>query len=323
MSAISKKRELERRGITIIDGVMLVDQVLEHMPEALRVNMDIQYRMRLAEDSNIIKEARAFGGKSDIRVDAIYVDLSLGYHDVLFDQLAHHRSIESPIVIDSSQADIDKCKSICVQIVGRAPPVHEYIRTSLISSDVAMAVHVRLKKREEQLEAEIHAHKIRLYSTTDKLAADHINNKLLKLDRSLLNLRERKIFELDILPVMHIVQKQCANYLRQFHELVEGGELKSEAVKNIIARGIALRNNIQLLLDNNVIYNHWPSIGDVTSKDAESVVRGSIKSGSLLNLRHCVFITGGAGTGKTTLLRHLSRIIAQIDKKKLPVFLPL
>lgn len=77
-SAIEQIRELERREVTIIDGSVLVDLVLKHMPEALeQLDDELSYRMRLAKDADRILESSAFGLREDLSLDSIYVDLSV------------------------------------------------------------------------------------------------------------------------------------------------------------------------------------------------------------------------------------------------------
>jgi len=79
-SAIQQVRELERREITIIDGPLLVDQVLHFMPEAVtELDIELRYRMQLAKSADRIVESSAFDLRKDLSLDDIYVDLSMMY----------------------------------------------------------------------------------------------------------------------------------------------------------------------------------------------------------------------------------------------------
>ena len=79
-SALYQLQDLERREITIIDGPILVDQILQYMPTFLsHFSMDLNYRVHLLQSVNAIPESSVFNLESELRLDNIYVDVSLGF----------------------------------------------------------------------------------------------------------------------------------------------------------------------------------------------------------------------------------------------------
>ena len=77
-SAIQQVAELERREITIIDGPMLLDLVLQKMPNAIpEIGPEVIYRMRLAQVADRIPESTAFGLEEDLSLDNMYVDVEV------------------------------------------------------------------------------------------------------------------------------------------------------------------------------------------------------------------------------------------------------
>lgn len=76
--------------VNLIDGELLVDLIQEHMQEILaRFDLELQYRVRIAQLSNRIPESiRAFDLKEELRLEDIYVDASMEYHEPLLDRFS-------------------------------------------------------------------------------------------------------------------------------------------------------------------------------------------------------------------------------------------
>lgn len=79
-SAIEQVRDLERREVTIIDGPILVDLVLSHMPEAITdLDAQLRYRLHLARAANRIPELSVLGSKEEPSLEELFVELSATY----------------------------------------------------------------------------------------------------------------------------------------------------------------------------------------------------------------------------------------------------
>ena len=78
-SALSKLKELEKRGLLIIDGKKLAEEVQANLPSVLsHLSRDTQYRISIEKSVGIVKESSlAFGLTRDLDLDSIYVDIQL------------------------------------------------------------------------------------------------------------------------------------------------------------------------------------------------------------------------------------------------------
>lgn len=74
-SAMAQHGELARHQVTILDGLQLAEQAALLIPEELTaLRQDLGYRLKMAQDLNLIPEAKAFGIHRDLYVDELYVE---------------------------------------------------------------------------------------------------------------------------------------------------------------------------------------------------------------------------------------------------------
>jgi Restriction endonuclease/NACHT domain len=82
--------EAELRGLTIVDGTRLAEEIREHLPDAiLKLSMEAQYRTNFSRSASVIHEsAIAYELSENLSIDNIYVDTSLSDLDSEFWRLA-------------------------------------------------------------------------------------------------------------------------------------------------------------------------------------------------------------------------------------------
>src|SRR5688572_25498250 len=78
-SSLSKLKTLEKRGLRIIDGKRLTDEVQANLPSVLsHLSRDTQYAISVEKSVNVLKESSlAFGLTRDLDLDSTYVELRL------------------------------------------------------------------------------------------------------------------------------------------------------------------------------------------------------------------------------------------------------
>jgi hypothetical protein len=82
--------ESELRGLTIVDGTRLAEEIREHLPDAiLKLSMEAQYRTNFSCSASVIHEsAIAYELSESLSIDNIYVETSLSDQDADFWRLA-------------------------------------------------------------------------------------------------------------------------------------------------------------------------------------------------------------------------------------------
>lgn len=79
-ASLTQIKDLERRELTIIDGPILIDQILEYMPSVVtEFSMETQYRLRVRSTADKIVESTAFGLPEPLQLHKIYVELDLSF----------------------------------------------------------------------------------------------------------------------------------------------------------------------------------------------------------------------------------------------------
>lgn len=102
-------RRLELRNVVVLDGISLVDQIRDHMPEAIDVfSMSTQYSMRLAKSLNRITEAAVAFDQDELELNNIYVSTSLSQSQAMLHLLATGKARPiGPQVIVADEEDIE------------------------------------------------------------------------------------------------------------------------------------------------------------------------------------------------------------------------
>jgi Cdc6-like AAA superfamily ATPase len=305
-SAISRISELERREITIIDGPLLVDQVMKFIPETVEnFSADLRYRMQLAESVNRISESRAFGISNDLILDQIYVDLSLGPRGLDLSKIATLNSgisIDS-IVVSASPKALNDLKSVFRRF---APSASAYLEPPSSSKEMMR------KKEESKLQKQIK--KLEM-----KIIQSKIDSEKRKLKENLEVLKNCRIIEVNISPILNALQKKSISFITEFN--LNRYSQDSSIFTKTIRKGIKTHNEISLIDTSTIIKEHLINYLEIFFDKMNNISEEYLAVESLLKIDHAIFLRGAPGAGKTTILRRLSKQVADSHKNEFPILL--
>ena len=122
-SAITTIQDLQRYDITIIDGPILLSEILKYSPELLhQLSFEMHYRIRFQKFTNVIREAAAFERKGRLFLDDLFVSPSLGHNTIGF-HYAANQSLPSrgDLIIQTSKCYLAEFISV-IKNWGIDPP---------------------------------------------------------------------------------------------------------------------------------------------------------------------------------------------------------
>jgi energy-coupling factor transporter ATP-binding protein EcfA2 len=167
-SAIEQVRDLERREITIIDGVILVDLVLNFMPDAVtELDPQLRYRVHSAKAADRIPESNVFGVRTDLSLDEIFVEISLVYGKTPFGLSTRKRMrAEGPRITVAPSKQLIRLRSLYRKWVRGAPKIWVPPRRRLSGKEMQQYVGLQGEIAEIDLEPLLEAidSKLRSYS---------------------------------------------------------------------------------------------------------------------------------------------------------------
>lgn len=305
-SAISKQKDLERREITIIDGPLLVDEVLSCIPEAIHnINAEYKYRILLADTANRIAESRAFGIGNDLKVEDIYVKINLNYGPNSFLSLdSNTLKKEKADYIIANPEEINSMKSI----------VFDWDMDTHFWKVEKEETNFEVRKLRRTLNQKIAA-KIKRLDDQENLIEDDKTRK--DLEKSISELKKSDVYRFDFNLLYEHILIHFEIYKSDYLDINKRTD--TQRITQIIIKGIKYNNLFDRLKGNPLISRHcrgfYNELNQVDSKQIE------ISSQTLLKFNHPVIIRGNPGSGKTTLLRKLSQEMAKENSDQLPVLL--
>jgi hypothetical protein len=308
-SARGRMRGLVQREIAVVDGPLLADQIMQYLPDALaHVSAETRYRIRLAEAANLVRESQALGACGDLTIANLYVDPTLGsgawnLQAIAAGRVAPHDSCVALV----HPRDVEEFDSACAQALPSKrsilwiPPRADHVQQSkiLAANSMLKAEQDAARKRVRELDA----------MRTNPPEARRLRDRLSFLEES-------RVAEIDIRPVWRSLARQSRSYCELMREHSKASRLR---LTDAVRKCIALYTTIDAIAGTVLAQANWYSLYDASNLGAypEETFRPS----DLLNIKHAVFLTGGPGSGKTTLVRHLARETAQGGRDELPVLL--
>lgn len=316
-SALSQLQDLERREITIIDGPLLVDQILQFMPQVLSsLSAEVRYRINLARDANKVAEAAsAFGLSEDLLLDNICVDLHLNAtRDAALAQLAHAtRDTWGPNISIVHGKTVPLITQYCEQwnihpVPAREPPSERPKTRALV----------------HRLTATLNERRARIQRLIDAMLTGRARNdpkRLASLRLRAQSLAEQRVVEVDWMALMGPMVTDSQKYLQGLRSIAEPHITVEEATA--VAR-IGQRVTAQYKIISNIpaVRQRLNALPQEQSATAALLLPASLLAKLKLPM---ILIVGPAGSGKTTLLRRLATVLARDNRPgaDIPVFVRL
>ncbi|MEM7396701.1 MAG: hypothetical protein AAF492_30595, partial [Verrucomicrobiota bacterium] len=328
--------EQERMQVDLIDGKLLAELVLEDIPEVLmNMSMHTQYRVAVAETANVIKEAPAYGCHHELRLDDIYVDVEVGQQSAILEKIANHRvNRMGTMILSSPKKNIVKLMAACWKW-GEGPVLHNPPQDELLAGDeelrrrysaIRSRINSRIRRRKDDisgLNRELRQQE-KLNKEKGRKLSDLIDDTKVKLKKKrteLKELEELQVIELNLDGVLVEIQNQVVAYFKTFAEL-DLKTITDEELFEILEEGKRISRNIDVFVDTELFGEHWVSIViDQPHREDEHSYRASLPAEMILKIGGGVFIQGGPGSGKTTLMRHMTRSVARDASDTLPILI--
>lgn len=349
-SAINQLRETERREITVIDGPILMDQLLKHkMIDVIRTigGMELQYRTQFALAVGRIPESHVFGVPEGLELDQVYVEMALEQE---YEDLARPLQIKTSSggtkILTGMPKEIRAFDSCCRiwDISGVwCPPRRASARR-------AANARAALKRRKNLLRERIKK------LEEARIAVDHLGRRkeevlsskersLLKRSRRILEQRaydldhkrtrtitemlgdlarigQLKVFEFDSDALLRTIRNELRMYVHDLSRLATQ-DLAERECTAIIRRGIQLAGKISNTKAVTHLRNLWWAEGENGRSDGakSSEALPDIPADKLAKIKVPAYVVGPPGSGKTTLLRRLAQSFARNPDADLPILL--
>lgn len=283
-SALAALKRLEKRGLRIIDGMKLLEEVEANLPAILsHISRDTRYSISLDKSVGLIKESSlAFGLTRDLDLDSIYVDMQLTTSGGLIDILSF-------------------------------PPQKPDAKIFLCGSRDARILEAHFKKWSPTKQA--------FFSPPRNRSASQ--NKIERLKRQSKDVSESAIVEADLCPVVSNLQKIIRSNHETIATLLNTTPSSSEKLTRAVKEGISLANDISHFRDFAPIRINWPKFSHFAAASKLPNTLPPFSPKALLKIDAPIFVTGPPGAGKTTMLRRLAQELARERTKQLPLFVPL
>lgn len=287
-SAIQQVRELERREITIVDGPLLVDQVLRLMPEAItELDPELRYRTQVAQSADRIVESSAFGLRDDLSLDLVYVDTTATYAwSPLTQDYVRKDRIRLAAVTATELDALTKC-------VGAWCPLEEVVWNPP-RAEIKPEMRKQLLLERKQLFSD--------FETQEDL----------------------HIIEVDCGRLIESAVSQINEYADALADIANALENKQK-LDSLVDRGICLGKHLAELSRVSFVQREWPIIGRPTLMAAisQDIDSPCFSVSVLEKVNHPVFVVGEPGSGKTTLVRRMCQCIARSSQTVLPIYIDL
>jgi hypothetical protein len=308
-SAISKMKDLERREITIVDGPLLVDEVLKYIPDSLyHVNTEYKYRIKLVEAANRITESRAFGIGDDLFLDDIYISMNINQDNdniLNIDPSSFQKNIPGFYVLNPNELTE-------LEDISKSWKVDKYFWE--VDSDDK---HPHVRNLRNELNNKIAEKKFRLKNSKPQSWIKSSTESKENLEREIIALQNSKIFKVDFSILFPTLSRLFVAHRKRFKSI---NDTKSNTIiTNIFIENIEINNKFKKLKLNNLVKKCCPFF--YVNPRQEGYDNSEVASSILLKINHPVIIRGAPGAGKTTLLRKLSQEAASINMNQLPILI--
>lgn len=282
-SSLSKLKALEKRGLRIIDGKKLAEEVQANLPSVLsHLNRDTQYAINVERAVSTLKESSlAFGLTRDLDLDSIFVDMQLAPSGELSDVLSFPlKNAEYKLFLCDSE-EARHLKSLFTKWgTGKAffcPP-------------------------------------------RSNAATQHKMDRLRAQSR---DVPGSVIVEANILPVISNLQAKIRGNTQTLTTLLANQAPSNTALTEAVREGIALTNAISNLRASAPVRINWKQFAYFSASSRSQKALPAFSPKALLGIDAPIYVTGPPGAGKTTLLRRLAQELARQGHKQLPLFVPL
>ena len=114
-TTLKRLQDLEHHNVTVIDGPLLLELALEHLPgTVLKLDADRNYRRGLKEFVNKIPESLAFRPGLKLLLDNLYVDISFTYGHFTLQAMANYPpKIQSSLLVNATKDEISDLIKVC------------------------------------------------------------------------------------------------------------------------------------------------------------------------------------------------------------------
>lgn len=308
-SAIDALIDLERHEITIVDGVRLVDELLEHLPDVLKaISSEMQYRLNLFDNVNEIRESSALGLNTNLLLDEIFVsiDCSTDQNTVL--KLGGLPCPDvPPMFLRLPTHTINDLVVTCKNCISVSP---------IILDELPSKNSPAFRVEQATLDAEILDCEYKL-ANISRWSSDFSKvREQLRVRHALL--KNVKFVEVNLsgpVKALHEKFNVCWNSWQRM--LAEGASYSK--CQELLNEATWCAKRIGVFCSCEPLKEYWKHLW--SGLDADSAIE--MEAYQLFRIKKSIFLLGGPGAGKTTILRRIAQYLARSATDGLPVFVSL